>query len=359
VAQVVDQLPPELEYVDASADPTASYDAGQRTLTWASVAVPPEEEVTLTFEATPGKVDVPTPVTNVATITTGEDTLSRSARVVLLPEPPTEDWVPPTVKSLTIDDKDVLEAREVTLHIEAEDDVAVQWMFLKEWQWTGEPRPRWEQVQASGWIPFQSEYEWTLAEGPGAHYVAVWVGDGAYNRSHVRGRATDFASVVQPGATLPPLGMVPYLVYYEAGVDVTATLTQVEGEPELYVWEGRRLNEPIALGIQEAVFTTDVAGVYLFAVRGAPGDVYNLSIQPAGGPRVPVLSTAAGPELASASALTLAETVAWPEAQVADDLATMFMESGLDPLESVEEPALDPEDEPGEKYMIYLPLALR
>jgi hypothetical protein len=33
----------------------------------------------------------------------------------------------------------------------------------------------------------------------------------------------------------------------------------------------------------------------------------------------------------------------------------MFMESGLDPLESAEEPPLGP----GEKYMIYVPLVLQ
>jgi hypothetical protein len=119
----------------------------------------------------------------------------------------------------------------------------------------------------------------------------------------------------------------------------------------------RRLKEPIALGVQEATFTTDSAGVYLFAVRGAPGDVYDLSIQPPGGPRVPVLSTASDPS--SPEGPRLAASVAWPEAQVADDLATMLMESGLDPLESTDEPPLGPGDDPGGEYLIYVPLVSR
>jgi hypothetical protein len=149
--------------------------------------------------------------------------------------------------------------------------------------------------------------------------------------------------------------MVPYLVYYEEGVNVTATLTQVEGEPELYIWQVRRLKEPIALGVQSAEFTTDSAGVYLLAVRGAPEDVYDLSIEPPGGPRVPVLSTAARAEPSRPEGPSLAAAVAWPEAQVADDLATMFMESGLDPLESAEEPPLGPD----ETFSFFVPLVLR
>jgi hypothetical protein len=37
--------------------------------------------------------------------------------------------------------------------------------------------------------------------------VGVWVGDGANDRSHVRGRALNFVSIVQSGATIPHLGV--------------------------------------------------------------------------------------------------------------------------------------------------------
>jgi hypothetical protein len=309
--------------------------------------------LSLSFAVTPTEVNAPLAVTNVATITADAGSLERSARVVLLPERPASDSVPPVVHSLTIDNQDVLDERQVTLHIDASDDVELRWMYLKEWQWTGLPQPHWELVQASGWIPFEADYDWTLGQGAGAHYVGVWVGDGANNRSHVRGRALDFASLVQPGATIPPLGVVPYLVYYDAGVDVTASLTQDSGQAELYVWHLGNLGHPISAGPQQVSFTAEEAGTYLFAVRGDPGDVYDLSIEPAGGPRPPVDSPpwrrGTGEDLGADQAGNSGSG-----GQVADDLIALLMQSGLDPLETAGDPS-----EPGSTFRAYLPFVAR
>jgi len=97
----------------------------------------------------------------------------------------------------------------------------------------------------------------------------------------------DFASLLQPGATVPQFGVVPYLVYYEADVDVSGALTPTTGDADLYVWYTGALAEPIAMAAEMVTFTTESPGTYLFVVHGQPGATHDLSIEPGGGPRPP------------------------------------------------------------------------
>jgi uncharacterized repeat protein (TIGR01451 family) len=350
IVGVTDALPPEVAYVAGSAAPAADYDAATGTLSWSDVRVPVRGDVPLSFAVTGTAVSSPTVVTNIATITAGSESFQRSAKVVLLPERPVSDSTPPVVHSLTIDDQDVLDSPAVTLHISATDDVELRWMYLKEWQWIATPMPRWELVQSSGWIPFQAEYPWTLGPKNGVHFVAVWVGDGVLNRSHVRGRALDFASLVQPSAEIPPLGVVPYLVYYDEGADVTATLTPLEGHAELYVWDTSTPGQPLAEGTQAVRFTTQRPSTYLFAVRGEPTAIYDLTIEPTGGPRPPIQDRP-GPGGGGQNPLTEIMNADAPAGQVAEDLIALFNESGFDPLDMALAPA--------PRYAVYLPLSVR
>jgi hypothetical protein len=303
------------------------------------VTVPVDADVDLSFQVTTAGIAQPVLVINKAAITAGGHVFHRSAPVLLVPVPgpPAADRVPPHIHSLTIDKQDVLASPDVTLHISATDNVGVTSMFLREWQWVALPRPRWEMVQQTGWIPYQADLPWTLGSKPGVHFVGVWVADAAHNRTHTSRRGLDFANLVQPGAVLPPAGLVPYLVAYQAGVDVIAQLKPTEGAADLYAWY--LAGPPRLLGgpAEKIAFRTDRPGVYLFAVRGDPDTVYDLSIEPPGGPLVPEPS-GLGPALAQAT----------PAAVEVDELIALFTESGVDPLDETKAP--------GGPYAMYLSL---
>jgi hypothetical protein len=90
-----------------------------------------------------------------------------------------------------------------------------------------------------------------------------------------------------------PGGVVPYLVYYEAGVDVTAMVSPTGGEADLYAWYTSALSEPIGGGSDGMRFTTESAGRAPFVVRDPSGATYDLSTEPGGGPRPPADGTPA------------------------------------------------------------------
>ena len=344
IAQVTDQLPAEVSYVSDSATPSAIYNEGAGTLSWSNVTVPVGSDVSLSFAVTVTAVVTPAVVTNTATISADGDSFERRAWVLLLPEPLDSDSVPPVVHSLTIDQQDVLTSPTVTLHISATDNVGLRWMYLREWQWARTPWPRWEVVQSSGWVSYQTDYPWTLGAESGTHFVGVWVADGALNTSWLDTRGLDFASLLQPGATVPQFGVVPYMVYYDADVDVGAVLTPTTGNADLYVWYTGGLSRPIGTATKEVTFTTQSAGTYLFLVHSLLGATYDLSIEPGGGPRPPAWGMAR-PHVGGTT------QTASTEVGEADDLILPFAQSGLDPLGIAEEPA--------GPFVVYLPMVIK
>jgi uncharacterized repeat protein (TIGR01451 family) len=352
VAQVTDQLPAEVNYVFGSATPGAVYDEGAGTLSWSDVTVPVRGGVSLSFAVTATAVSTPTIITNTATISADGESFDRYAWVLLVPEPVEYDSVPPVVHSLTIDEWDVLTSPTVTLHISATDNVGVSWMYLREWQWARTPWPHWEVVQSSGWVPYQANYPWTFGMEGGTHFVGVWVADSALNTSWLDTRGLDFASLLQPGATVPPSGVMPYLVYYEAGVDVTAVLTPTTGDADLCVWYTGDFFGPIETSAKVVTFTTQSAGTYLFLVYGQPEATYNLSIEPSGGPRPPAWGMTGAHvggtrQVASAQIGEASETASGE----GDDLISVLTQSGLDPLATAEAPA--------GPFVVYLSVVVR
>ena len=352
LVDVTDPVPTPMSYVTGSANEGGVYDPGTKILTWNAITVPAASNVSLSFAVTSTvNVTRPMPVMNTATISvTGDGSFRRSAFVLLLPVPPNTDVIPPVVHSLTIDDQDVLTNPTVTLHISATDNVGVQWMNLHEWELTTRPLPHWSMVRSTGWITYQPEFQWTLLPDSGTHFMGVWVADAAHNVSHTDRRAIDFASLLLPNETVPLHRVVPYLVYYDAGVNVTATLTPTSGDADLYVWyphsffwPDQRSTSPVTM-TDVVTFTTPRAGVYLFIVYGHTAATYDLSIEPGGGPRVG-LSPDATPD--ANTPIVYAPTPKPDELL----LEPVLSQSGVDPL-------ADPSAPTG-FYDIYLPIAVR
>ncbi|MFZ5918972.1 MAG: hypothetical protein ACOYZ7_18715 [Chloroflexota bacterium] len=345
VVDVVDELPELMEYVSASNG--GLYHAGDHTVAWDDVSVPAGEEVLLTIKVTAKTVDASTLTVNTATITADGDTLERHAMVKVVPETPAGDVSPPVVQSLTIGAQDVLTDPDVTLYLSASDDEGVAKMYLEEWLLVTSPAPHWERVAASGWVAYATEYAWSLEETSGTHYVAAWVADAAGNKSGLGKPGLDFASLLLPGESLSKGGIASYLVYYDAGVDVTATLDTLSGDADLYVWFPGHHALPDAhsnLGgtaTDQVSFTTATAGAYLFVVHGWEASTFDLDIVPGGGPR-------ASMSLAQNSH-TLADMTASDKTQLQEDPVLTW--SGLDPLTETVAPK--------GPYTVYLPVVSR
>ncbi len=354
LANVTDPVAPALSYVANSANNGGVYDSGAQIVSWEAITVPAGSSVPLQFAvmATSAVTD-PVLVLNTATISvTGDGTFKRQVSVMVLPTA-SGDQIPPVVHSLTIDDQDVLASPTTTLHISATDNISVSQMFIREWQMTSVPFPHWAVIHSSGWVPFQADYAWTLTPKDGTHFVAVWVADAAHNVSELDRNALDFASLVRPGANVAQGQAVPYLVYYPAGVTVTAQLTSTVGDADLYVWYPHNFLSPDRKSIQpisetDAVtFTTPEAGIYLFLVRGYTDATYDLSIDPAGGPRVQS-DAWSGRDHAAISAAAPAAVSAKPDPVT---LEPLLSQAGLDPLATAAAP--------DGFYQVYLPIVVR
>jgi uncharacterized repeat protein (TIGR01451 family) len=292
--KVDDPLPAELGYVPGSASGGGRYDDLAHSLSWTGLLLPAGGQMELTFDVTAAAtVAVPTDVTNVAHVVAGEISLNPEATIQLVPgvRPSSSDVLLPEVTSMTISDKDVLSNRDVILHIEAIDDVGVAWMFVREWALDDSlGSPYWYLTHMSGWVPFQSEYPWTLQDDSGPHYVDVVVADENYNKSMLTFGSFDFASLVQPNVTTVQPAYIPYLVYYDAGADVSITMATSSGQADLYIWYPENYEEADQASLDQPVdqinFTAPRAGIYMILVHAIEPAVFNIAITPAGGPRM-------------------------------------------------------------------------
>ncbi|WP_448544554.1 hypothetical protein [Roseiflexus sp.] len=332
---VVDPIPADLEYIAGSG---GNYTSADRIVRWDDVVVPAGGSVPLTYRARPaGAIARPKPVTNEATIISGDVSLKRRAVVVLMPAMPPRDVRPPTAQ-LTIEGADIVTDRNVTLRISATDDVGVRRMFIREWQLVTSPIPHWRVITPGVWEEFRSTREWRLGGTAGTHFIGVWVADEAGNISVLTRSSLDFVSLILPGETVAFGGVDAYLVAYRAGEQVTARLETVNGDADLYVWYPGNLGLPDGASTLDGTagdtlsFTTPRAGVYLFVVYGASQSTYNLSITPGGG---------------SVAELEMTLAAGKPPTLTAEPVIS---QAGIDPLGVAESPAI---------VRVVLPLVVR
>ncbi|HEX2979565.1 MAG TPA: hypothetical protein VHO48_04820, partial [Anaerolineaceae bacterium] len=345
---VVDRLPVGVEYIADSADPSTVYDASLRTLSWSGVKVPAGKEVEVSFGVTT-QVEDPRIVINIAMITADEMHIERSCTVTLGKSGgPVLDR--PLVESFKIDATDVLMDRDVTLYTHLQDGNQAEWMYFREWQLSDEIFPRWEVVQSSGWIPYQSEHSWKLGSHAGVHYVTVWVADGEKHVSLMNGGSYDFASLLVPDAQIEQAELAPYQVRFKAGEQVQAVLTPSSGDPDLYVWYPDNFGLPDQIGkgtgleVEKVNFTAPRDGVYIFMIHGFEASSYSLEISPAGGSTQQFVTA----ETVYASAAQPGATRSW--GFMGEPLFSII---GLDPYGTTG-PAV-----PDAPWFIYIPNVLR
>lgn len=310
LTDVTDKLPLGVEYVAASASNGGSYDAGTRMLTWTDVTVPAGDSVVLSFDVTANPVSRPNVVVNKATISTESQSFERTVHVLILPEEVSGDVVPPRVDRVRIGDQDVLTDPNVTIHVEASDNVGVTSMKMQEWVLVEQPYAHWQVVQTSEWMPFQATAPWTLTADSGTHYVGVWVSDDAGNVSLLTQKAIDSASLLLPNTAIAADEKVAYLVHYQAGTDVTVSLSTVSGDADLYVWFPGNYGLPNEASTQEGTaldqvsFTTPTDGMYLIVVHGYLDSVFDLSITSSAAAKVNAQAATSKPGLRADTILT-------------------------------------------------------
>jgi hypothetical protein len=150
---------------------------------------------------------------------------------------------------------------------------------------------QWFPVQNSGWVTYtiaQNNYPWTLLPSAGMKYLQAWAADKAGNISLYPYRAyIDYV----PATDHVEQGQVRVYRYtLAAGQVLTATVTPISGDPDLYVWPPDFPTRPpwvsnLASGVDEVRFSAPVAGVYQIEVYGYAAAAYRLTIAtgPAGG----------------------------------------------------------------------------
>jgi uncharacterized repeat protein (TIGR01451 family) len=337
-AEVSDPIPEELNYVAGSASNNGTLNG--TTLNWNGITVPAGEDVALTFRVTPAiTVTRPTVVRNTATITSSGSAINRSTSIVLVPESQSDPEPTPTlsVENVVIGTGDLVTSRDVTIATTVSGEPIN--MYVREWYLNTEGLPRWQVVQESGWISFETSLDWELTEQGGTHYIGVWVEDAEGNRSALTSDAADFVSLAVPDE-LAEGGFNAYLVAYPVALEVAATLTTSAGDADLYVWEPGRIGLPSYSSTETGTatdtvsFETERAGTYIFIVYGAEESSYSFTIAPGG-----------GPEQNRNNVATLQAK------QLAFSSEPALSVAGQDPLNDTSEPAAD--------YSAYLPLVVR
>jgi peptide/nickel transport system substrate-binding protein len=192
--------------------------------------------------------------------------------------------------------------RSTTLHLTAQDlgGGSVSQMLLRERAWIGQ---QWRVVAETGWIPFTASYAWELDPTPGAHYVSAYFMDDSGNASSLPARA--FVNLTPGNSGIARGEAAVYRMTMRAGETLTATLSTLSGDADLYLWAHGNEGSPDAYsdldGTREdqIVITGTVAGDYHVEVRGyAEESTYALAFDTASGAATRVSTEAASLALA-------------------------------------------------------------
>lgn len=201
--------------------------------------------------------------------------------------PLVEDIIPPEVESFVMaDGAQSTTNRNVTLDVTATDypipgASGMQAIKFVEFEYMLGSR-RWVPVEQSEWIAYttaQADYPWSLVQTYGMRHMQAWAADNAGNISQVpRIDVMDLLPLEQAGY-VAKRGVAFYRVYLEAGERLTATLTDLDGDPDLYIWgpNGQRWHSNNYTGVEAITFDAPSAGTYQIEVHGYSDAEYQLT----------------------------------------------------------------------------------
>ncbi len=150
--------------------------------------------------------------------------------------PSSSDAVAPVVNQLLINgtagSKDTAD-RNVTLQINATDTGGtLKSMWIAEYHWSP-GLGRWQIVNESGWLAYESPTSWTLSRVPGSRFIGVWVADNAGNISAEAGSA--HINLSHPNMMISQGETQIFNYDLTAGQAVSIRVTPSSGDPDIYV----------------------------------------------------------------------------------------------------------------------------
>jgi uncharacterized repeat protein (TIGR01451 family) len=212
-----------------------------------------------------------------------EDTVVLTATVIVDPGLPAGADVTPPQVALSISSGPVVREREVALDIWADADA--RWMSLREW--TLHPiSGTWVLAQESGWVHYTPTYTWALSPGDGVKYLGVWVADRSRNVSLLDEHGLAYTNLIGDSHTLPDGGRAQYRFDMTPGDLVAFYVTNLAGDPDLYVWKPLNAFRPNCYSnstggpgeVDETGDWVDEAGMYLVEVAAVGDSQYALSL---------------------------------------------------------------------------------
>ncbi len=217
------------------------------------------------------------------------NTVCRAVRALRL----VHDIVPPEIDSFVIaDGTEFTEDANVTLDVSATDypipgASGVSVVNFIEFEYSL-GAGGWVPVNESGWIDYETaqvDYPWSLTETYGMRYMQVWAAD---NETNIKERNTISQVAGADVINLLPKeqsdhvaqhGIVFYRIRLEEGDTFVATLTPVNGDPDLYVWgaSGELWHSNSYTGVETVTFQAPITGTYQIEVRGFSDADYTLT----------------------------------------------------------------------------------
>lgn len=200
-----------------------------------------------------------------------------------------EDVTPPSVDRFTINGGATETAQQdVNLSITASDPTGatpssdVESLFIIEYEFN-QSLKQWIPANLSDWLAYSaspSTYSWSLLPSAGVKHLQVWARDGAGNISLASRSA--MINYVPTSATLAT-GLSHFYAYHlSAGQTITAAITPISGDPDLYIWPANGAENAFSINgeseVDQATFTATVDGTYLLQVHAYQRAQYSLSV---------------------------------------------------------------------------------
>ncbi len=189
----------------------------------------------------------------------------------------------PSVDGLTINNRAAVTAtRDVSLTVDASGNDIRSVLFM-EYAYD-QANNRWQLVQRSDWLAYGASpatYAWQLRSLPGVVYMQAWAVNAAGMVSHFPYQS--FINYVPASDMLAQGDARVYRYTLDAGASLTARLTSLSGDADLYVWAPEeeaaqpRVSDRRS-GVDEVSLIAPIGGVYQVEVYGYTTATYTLTV---------------------------------------------------------------------------------
>lgn len=142
----------------------------------------------------------------------------------------------------------------------------------------------WKPVNESGWIDYETNrtaFQWQLAPTLGLKYIQAWASDRSGNISVLPFKAR--INYIPANNAVAQNGIQLYRYELQAGDRLAATLTAIQGDPDLYIWAPDHETRPpwvsnLSEQSDQVTFVAPTAGIYQIEIYGYSAAEYQLTV---------------------------------------------------------------------------------